>query len=148
VYRVAIYGVGPDNSRNLVEIDAEHLSASGGDLDWESLADTHIRDVPPAHHRPSPAPHGARHWSEHELVREGRFGELLELPDLAELLGPPLLRDVEIRLPRDSEPGERFRLVLTEWEVRSADSHHLEPAPPPGRDPRHRPVYVETIELI
>jgi hypothetical protein len=81
------------------------------------------------------------------LLAARRFGELVLRPDLVDLLRPPLLREAELGLPRARQAGERFRLVITELEVRSADQEHLRPRPAPERDPRRRIVYLETIEL-
>ncbi len=144
-YRVAVYGVGPDHGENLVELDAERLDPGGGDLSWEALDGVGVRDVPPAPTRPRPREADVRLVT--DLLEANRVSELLERPDLIELLRPPLLRDVEITLPRGPSEGERFRLVVTEFEQRDADAHHLDPEPPAGHDPRRRPIYVETIDL-
>ena len=59
----------------------------------------------------------------------------------------PLLRAVVVRLPRERAEGERWRLVVTEVEVRAVDPEHLDPEPVEERDPRRRVVYLETVEL-
>jgi hypothetical protein len=67
------------------------------------------------------------------------------------LLRPPLLREVDIRLPRAAEPGERLRLIIAEYEERPVDREHVEAASdqrdPHDLDPRRRIVYLETLEL-
>lgn len=113
----------------------------------------------PLHRRPTPGEpplsRGAESRSSSEsslaeardLLARRRFHELVVRPDLVDLLRPPLLREAIVRLPREREEGERFRLVITELELRAADEEHLDPPPEPSRDPRRRVVYLETIEL-
>jgi len=175
-YRVALYGHGPRGRVRPVEFAVELLARHAGtDLGWEPLPDVIVeplsagsplgRTVPAAIDEPSPSrgrstPSFAR-GSEalgalagkallaeaKALLAARRFGELIQRPDLIELLRPPLLNDAALRLPRAPQPGERFRLVITELDVRSVDKEHLRPRPTPQRDPRRHTVYVETFEL-
>jgi len=144
VYRIGVYGVGPDQGENLVVLDVERKPQAGGDLSWEILDGVRIRDVPRIPALPQLTHDDAR--TAQLLIDEDRIHELFLRPDLVQLLRPPL-REVEITLPRGPLDGERFRVVVTEFEQRDADAHHLDPEPPAGRDPRRRPVYVETVEL-
>jgi hypothetical protein len=156
-YQIAVYGTGPEQGRNQVEVQVERALTGAGDLAWTDLEGVRIRDVPQRPDLPErqdlpgrpDMPRGPSwHDVADKLIGEHRFDELLQRLDLLDLLRPPLLRNLEVHMPRKSAEGERFRLVVTEWEVRSVDPHQLKPAPPPGRDPRRRPVYVETVDLV
>jgi hypothetical protein len=82
-----------------------------------------------------------------ELLAARNFREMVSRPDLVDLFRPPVLRAVDLHLPRTPAEGEQFRLLITEVEVRDVDDAHLEPLPDPGHDPRRRIVFVESVAL-
>lgn len=168
VYRVGLYGHAPQVRRKAVQFAVERLGADAGtDLGWEPLRGVTVgvppattAEPPPRPLQPRATPGGERTAppvtagtgealaeEAQALLAARRFDEIVRRPDLVDLLRPPLIHEVEVRLPRVREEGERLRLVITESEVRDADEHHFDPPPPRESDPRRRVVYLETIEL-
>lgn len=153
-YRVGVFGHSPQPRPLPVEFTVERLAAGNtSDMSWESLQGVAVENVPAPQSivrpvQPPRTPTGQALLAHARgLLAARRFSELVVRPDLIDLLRPPLIRQADIQLPQEREAGERFRLVVTEIEMRGADSEHLQPPPSPERDPRRRIVYLETIEL-
>jgi len=146
---VGVYGHGPRQRHHSVQFEVQRLPTDAGtDLGWEPLPGADVEDVPEESPAPVPPRHAQGLLAEaHALLNERRFEEIVQREELVELLRPPLLREALVRLPGPRPEGERWRLVITELELRSADAEHLEPTPAPERDPRRRVVYLETVEL-
>jgi hypothetical protein len=150
VYHVGLYGRTPLARQRSVEFTVERLAPDAGtDLGWEPLEGVTVGAPPaPTAFEPSTGAAADELRAEAERLLEARrFGELVVRPDLITLLRPPVIEEVELHLPRRHEKDERFRLVITEAELRSVDQRHLEPLPAPQHDPRRRVVYIETVEL-
>ena len=147
--RVGLFGHGPRNRHRSAQFAVERLPADAGtDLGWEPVADADVEDVHEAPPAQAPRQHAPGLLAEaHALLHERRFDEIVLRSELVDVLRPPLIREVLVRLPGPRPEGERWRLVITELELRSADAEHLDPTPPPERDPRRRVVYIETVEL-
>jgi len=149
VYRVGVYGHAPQERRT-VDFIVERLAPDAGtDLGWEPLDGVTVGEPAAAAggRPPTGTPLEGRVSEAEHLLESRRFAELVRRPDLVELLRPPLIGEAELRLPRDREDGERFRLIISEAELRNVDRHHLETARAAGQDARRRVVYLETLEL-
>lgn len=140
-WHVALHGVAAPSRH--VELRVERLEAGAGELGWEALPGAETGPVG----KPLVLRRGGDLTEARRLLQARRFDELVLREELLELLRPPRITEATITVPRKPADGERFRLVVVEHEVRAADAHHLDPEPPPGRDPRRRPVYLEVVEL-
>jgi hypothetical protein len=147
VFRVGLYGALPAGRNREVEFELERLAPDAAtDLGWEPLEDVRVDEVATATHGAPPEtepPDDDLQAEAEQLLQERRFDELVRRPELIERVRPPLIEEVELELPREPEPGERFRLVITEAEVRGVDAHH--PRPASGHDPRERVIYLEVV---
>jgi hypothetical protein len=155
---VGLYGHGPQQRRRTVRFAVERLPAdAGSDLGWEPLAGATVEelaDEADADRRPTAdrtrvatAAHEPLLAEARQLIADRRFADLVVRKELIDVLRPPVIGEARIVLPGPRPEGERWRLVVIEYEVRSTDPEHVDPVPPPERDPRLRVVYLETLEL-
>jgi hypothetical protein len=135
---------------SVIEVSVERLDpARGEDFGWER---TDARVV--AHGAAGPVGAGPWHVAftpahriarGRELLSERRFAELVSEDLVGVLLGLLTLWDGVVTLPADPGDGDRYRLVIAEYEEYPVDDSR--PYDPPVRAKSRRLVFVEHIEL-